>query len=223
MRPYYQDELVTLYHGDSADILPDLPEFDLLLTDPPYGIGEHYGNRSGPKCSSRLAEYLVEGWNEYVPHDVIAAAVEKCRRWMVFGLPYVHVPGSSCLFVWDKCNCCRGQLSTHVGIACGPRESFGIAADWVRASPAEVTSRDGLRVHPTQVPLSVMDGCIGFATKRKTGEAGGPPASILEPFAGSGSSLVAAKAAGIPSTGIEREEQYCEAIVERLRQGVLFA
>ena len=71
----------------------------------------------------------------------------------------------------------------------------------------------GEHLHPTQKPLALMRWCLSFAPDAKT---------ILDPFMGSGTTLVAAKREGRQATGIELEERYCEAAVKRLRQGVLF-
>jgi DNA modification methylase len=83
-------------------------------------------------------------------------------------------------------------------------------------SPFQPGGQDVERVHPTQKPLALMKWCIT--------QAGGAEkiTSILDPFMGSGTTLVAAKAFGIPAIGIEREEAYCEIAAKRLAQEVLF-
>ena len=65
MKPYYQDKSCTIYHGDCREILPSLPKVDLVLTDPPYGIGEH-----GGKCRTRgiaIPNHKNMGWDKEPP------------------------------------------------------------------------------------------------------------------------------------------------------------
>ena len=77
----------------------------------------------------------------------------------------------------------------------------------------EIRNPDGKRQHPTQKPLSLMCWCLSFAKDAET---------ILDPFAGSGTTLVAAKLEGRKAIGIEINERYCEIAASRLAQGVLF-
>jgi DNA modification methylase len=70
------------------------------------------------------------------------------------------------------------------------------------------------RVHPTQKPVSLMNWCLGFFPKAQT---------VIDPFMGSGTTLVAAKASGRRAVGIELVEKYCEIAAQRLAQEVLFA
>jgi DNA modification methylase len=72
---------------------------------------------------------------------------------------------------------------------------------------------DDIRVHPTQKPLALMKWCLNLLPEDVK--------SVLDPFAGSGTTLVAAKALGIKAIGVEREEKYCQKIVDRLRQEII--
>ena len=59
MRPYYQDDAVTIYHGDCREILPELPKVDLVLTDPPYGIGDSTSEKNNYVSYSDTPENLL--------------------------------------------------------------------------------------------------------------------------------------------------------------------
>lgn len=82
--PYYSDEMVTIYHADCMDVLPQLGRFDLLLTDPPYGIG-----RSGQSLSvcanakhNRKA-HADYGWDTEAPD--IRPFIDNCQHAVVWG------------------------------------------------------------------------------------------------------------------------------------------
>lgn len=215
-RPYYQDAHVTIYHADCRVILPLLDTFDLLLTDPPYGIGE-----SAKKANTRgrgsaltkgriyLKDYGDADWDrEPVPEWLMTLARSLCRKQIIFGGNYYALPPSACWLVWDK-------------------ENTGDFADgemaWTNLEKAMRIKRhmwNGMlrkggedRWHPTQKPLDVMQWALGHA--------GDDVRTVLDPWMGSGTTLRAAKDAGKRAVGIEREERYCEGAAKRMLQEVL--
>lgn len=210
MKPYYEDGRVVIYHGRCEDVLP-LVRADLLLTDPPYGIGRDGCRESTGSHGGRKA-YDFKGWDGETPgaeaFRLMFAATEHQIIWGANYFPQ-HLPPSMGWLVWDK-----GQR-----IAGSDAElAFG---SWERALRVFIKNRvaiaqDGA-VHPTQKPLALMQWCIRQADERT----GGPVASVLDPYMGSGTTLVAAKNLGRTAIGIEREESYCEAAATRLSQGVL--
>jgi site-specific DNA-methyltransferase (adenine-specific) len=178
---------VTIYHGDSREILPLLGRFDLLLTDPPYGIGFA---ASPSKWSRDNIKRGKEGWDDTVPE--IAPFVEACKKSMVWGGNHFDLPPSRGWLAWVKekglpsygdCELCW----TNVEMPC--RHMFHRRCDAVK------------HAHPTQKPLALMQWCIGLAGEVQT---------ILDPFAGSGTTGEAAKLMGKRAVLIEREERYCE-------------
>ena len=214
MNPYYQDDQVTLYCADCAVVLPNLLEHDLLLTDPPYGIGEsNEKNLSrdrirGPRRLSCLRDYGHFDWDQRpIEQWLIDQAIAKCKRAIVFGGNYYVLGPAKCWLIWDKEN--SGDFS--------PVELAWTNLDHshrlVRHMWNGMLRKNGeSRFHPTQKPLGVMSWAIGTA---------GNVFDVLDPFAGSGTTLLAAKLKGLKATGIEREERYCELICERLNQAVL--
>ena len=211
IKPYYQDEYVTLYCGDCAEILPHLPPVDLVLTDPPYGIGEAAGkNRSRGKIAGAV-DYGTDNWdNKPIPQEIIHKL--RLQPAIIFGGNYYSMPASSCWLVWDK-HITRDFADCELAWTNLPGAIRKIDYLWNGC----MKKRPEQRWHPTQKPLAVMSWCISQAeTKLKR-----QIETILDPFAGSGTTLLAAKNRGKKSIGIEREEKYCKVIVERLRQGVL--
>jgi DNA modification methylase len=203
---YYEDSLVTIYHGDCREVLPTLGRFDLCLTDPPYGIGRDGQVQSSGKHGGRKG-YAFGGWDSQRPSretfNVIIAAADAHIIW---GGNYFadYLPASPRWLVWDK-----GQRIN---------QSDGELA-WTSMQGAlriytlnrAVLMRDGA-VHPTQKPQELMTWCLGFAPDAKT---------ILDPFMGSGSTLRSAKNLGLRATGIEQEERFCEIAAQRMSQEVL--
>lgn len=206
--PYYQDESVTIFHADCRDILPHLPKVDLVLTDPPYGIGYVHGAETGRRTTaSRFNNMPIIGDDR--PFDPSA--------WLAFSLVILwganhyanKLPNSKGWLCWDKRD---GSVVNDQSDCEFAWTSFLTSArlyhhtwDGFRRGPEQGIPR----VHPTQKPIALMKWCLGFAPDSQT---------ILDPFMGSGTTLVAAQSLGRKSIGIEIEERYCQIAVERLRQ-----
>ena len=205
MIPYYQDDLVTIYHGDCREWMP---ESDVIVTDPPYGIAAVH--RNGKTGGRGLAENRV-----YIPvHDDdkpmdMAWLIAKPGRKVIFGADHFEHPIGR-LLVWDKRD---GLASNNFADAEVAWDSEPGTVRLYRHRQMGMLS-DGMgdigRVHPTQKPEAVMRWLLGMTT-----------GTILDPFMGSGSTLVAAKSLGRKSIGIEIEERYCEIAAQRCSQEVL--
>ena len=202
MQPYYDHAGITIYHGDCRDIVPQLGRFDLLLTDPPYGIGEHGGKartRGNPNPN-----HVCGGWDNERPDKATLDMVRSCATvQMIFGGNYFAdvLPASRCWLYWRKL----------MGGDFADGELVWTSLD---AVVREFTkpNKGGGNQHPTQKPVSVMSWCIGLAGDVKT---------ILDPFAGSGTTGRAAKDLERKATLIEREEKYCEIAANRMTQETL--
>ena len=197
MTPYFQDDAVTIYHGDCREIVPQLGRFDLLLTDPPYGIGI---NKSHRLSVSR--GFGGETWDDEAP-DITPLLPVASKR-IVWGGNYFPLSPTRCFLVWDKQNDGRDFADCEMAWT-----DIDAVARIFRRRPMNM---DGGKVHPTQKPLALMLWCIGLA---------GDVQTILDPFAGSGTTGRAAKDLGKQATLIEREERYCEIAASRMAQEVL--
>ena len=205
-KPYYDRDGITIYHGDCKDILPELPKVDLVLTDPPYGIGKD-GQDAFIGVHGGRKSYDFMGWDKDTPsEDVLRICLGAGREHCFWGANYFSgvFPPSMGWLVWDK-----GQRI---------KQSDGELAYTSRNSALRIKTinraelmRDGA-AHPTQKPLKLMLWCIELFQGVTT---------ILDPFMGSGTTLVAAKQLYRKAIGIEVEEKYCEIAVKRLAQGVL--
>ena len=199
MKPYYQDNFVTVYHGDMREVLPTLGRFDLLLTDPPYGIGNRMqGGTWGAKA--KYADFRA--WDVAPEAELLTAIVALAEKAVVWGGNYFTLPPSRCWLVWDKQNAVPTMADCEFAWSNFDRPAKRMSL------PVGVHTFG----HPTEKPLSLFSWCIGLA---------GDVQTIFDPFAGSGTTGVAAKALGRKCVLIEREEKYCEIAAKRLRQEYL--
>ena len=216
LAPFYDRDGITIYNADCRKILPFLDRFDLLLTDPPYGIGADKNLRANKQHGKALApskDYGEPDWDiEPPPRWLLDAAQESATNAILWGGNYYGLPASSCWLVWDKENGDNGYADCELAWTNMPRAVRKFRWKWQGMLQERMGDRKEYRVHPTQKPLALMKWCCSLLPDAT---------SVLDPFMGSGTTLVAAKLLGLRAVGIEINRDYCEAAVERLRQGVL--
>jgi len=193
--------------ADCRDVLPWLPiGACVLVTDPPYGIGEAGGkNRTRSKLAP-ATDYGDDAWDdEPAPQATIDAAIRVCRWAIVFGGNYYALPPSSCWLVWDKVNGESDFADCELAWTNLPGAARRIVWQW----NGMLRRGRETRHHPTQKPVGVMQ----WAVERLPRDA---PNVILDPFAGSGTTGVAALRLGRRFIGIEREPRWAALSCERL-------
>lgn len=221
MVPYYEHKGITIYHGDCRDILPAMPSVDLVIADPPYTL-------------TMASNRKMKGWGDMMNSSLFYAEILRQGRRLtahrgggvwVFnswrGLPVLMRAAyeaewrmESCL-VWDKDwigpGGSRGLRPCYEMVLLFAHDRFRIN---------DRSTRDIVRVpwashkpsgHPTEKPVALLKFLIEASGARR----------VLDPFAGSGSTLVAAKQLGVEGIGIEIEEHYCSIGAERLSQEVM--
>ena len=202
MQPYYERDGITIYHGDCREVLPTLEPVDLVLTDPPYGVGRAAWDDALPLWwmddAARLAPVLgvMPGVPNLLrlPHEI----GRLTYRWTLAA----HIVNGMT----------RGAMGYGNWIPC-----LVYAADSVsifrQSSDAGrvVIGRDTKPDHPSPKPYEAMRWFVSSL----------PGGLILDPFMGSGTTLRAAKDLGRRAIGIEIEERYCEIAARRLEQQVL--
>lgn len=217
MQPYYHDDAagITIYHGDCRDVLPTVPACDVVITDPPYGIALDTNNRrfSGGTQGHRCGRSLGVGRgvpiiNDDRPFDP-TFLLSYGKHQIIWGWNNFpdRLPRGACL-VWLKRY--DEAFGTFLSDAETAWMSKGQGVYCRRDLSNNAVSRE--RQHPTQKPVSLMRWCMGFFPSAET---------ILDPFMGSGTTLVAAKHLGRRCIGIEIEERYCEIAALRLSQEVM--
>ena len=209
MKPYYQDEWVTIYHGDCREILPQLDvKVDLVLTDPPYGLGKLWQGGGGTSKSSwKYNPKEAQSWD--IPVDLVIELPNICSEVVIWGGNNYLLPTTRCWLIWDKLQpdtWTTGQAELAWTSFDRPIRVFRMAM-----SQRVHSIGRGMQCHPTQKPLELMSWC--FKWSQTTG-------LVLDPFMGSGTTLIAAKKLNRKSIGIEIEEKYCEIAAKRCSQGV---
>lgn len=211
MSLYYVDDQVTLHHGDCLETTAWL-EADTLITDPPYGMAFESSRIPGNRRP------IANDHDAAIRDDALELWGDKPA--CVFGTWRVERPKSTRqVLIWDKRGAGpgMGDLSTAFGTS---HEEIYLIGHWPKtaarrgsviateSSPSGLTTRIG---HPTPKPVGLMEVLLAAA----------PPGVIADPFAGSGSTLIAARNLGRKAIGVEIEERYCELIARRLDQMAL--
>jgi site-specific DNA-methyltransferase (adenine-specific) len=216
--PYYADALVTLYLGDCRELLPFV-RADVAVFDPPYGIAWsfHGGGRKGKMAGTRIHDG-IEGDADTSLRDAVLGMLPDLPA-AVFGSFQAPFPaGVRQVLIYRK-----SPDAGLVGSVTGFRrdaEPIFLVGPWPRRGALRssvLESHTGLQRlqavfdHPHAKPLDVLVPLLAMC----------PPGTILDPFVGSGSTLVAAKLCGRRAIGIEIEERYCEMAAQRCAQEVL--
>lgn len=213
--PYYVDDFVTLYHGDAVRILfaDDGTLADsVIVTDPPYGI-DYNTNAIRKKGNARS----IKGDRSTALRDFLLLWADEDQPALIFGSPRIEKPANTKgTLVWDKGGALgMGDLALPwkfdheevyvLGKGFTGRRDCGSV---VRVPP--VQSLD--RLHPNEKPVDLMTRLLVKCPADRL---------VLDPFCGSGATLVAAKRLGRRAVGIELDEKYCAATAQRLAQDVL--
>ncbi len=209
--PYYQDDFVTLFHGDCLEVTEWLSA-DVLVTDPPYG----QAYKSNMDRGSRTKWHdVIRGDETTKTRDSVIELWPTEKAAFIFGTWKTEKPkGTRQVVIWDKTPCgFMGDLeipfgNAHEEIYCvgrrgwtGEREASVIRAQMLMS--ADRNRPD----HPTPKPIGLMERLISKTV-----------GVIADPFAGSGATLIAARNLGRKAIGVELEEKYCELIATRLGQ-----
>lgn len=204
MTPFYQEAGITIYCADCRNVLPQLERVDLVLTDPPYGVGFQYLSHEDSMESWRSLMTTLVAW---IRGNAVMGILPSCQinqlEWIYRELApdwlicwYKGSPGHAAfvgfndwepLLIYGK----RHGLQMH---------------DYFYAQPELPNG------HPCPKPVKWASWLIGRTTD--------VDGLVLDPFMGSGTTLVAAKQLGRQAIGIEIEERYCEIAAKRLSQQV---
>ena len=196
--------------GDCLEIMPHLPKVDAVVTDPPYGVlsatGSAATRRSGGNHDNGRG---ICDWDISLTGEAVKAVLSAGDDAMIWGGCHMMLPATFGYLVWDKV--CEGLNFGEVEY-CWTTRVFAPRMFRFRAA-----GMDGGKVHPTQKPVAVMQWCLGFLPDADT---------ILDPFMGSGTTLVACAKLGRAGIGIELDPGYfeiaCKRVEDAYRQPDLF-
>ena len=243
MKPYYDAEGVTIYHGEALEVLGALrTTFDALVTDPPYSSGAQF---RGDRTASTVSKYVQSG--TLIDRPDFAGDNRDQRSYMAWCALWLSAalassrPGALCavftdwrqlptttdavqaggwvwrgIGVWDKTEGSRPRLgglrSQCEFVVWGTAGSLDESRNPVALPGVFRGTSPKDKEHIAEKPLDLVGWLVRLA---------GPGGVVLDPFMGSGTTLVAAKNSGRKAIGIEIEERYCEIAAKRLSQGVL--
>lgn len=183
--------------GDCLQVMPMLGKVDAVVTDPPYGLGKRMqGGTWGAKDHN--SGFLK--WDLSAP-DWLPEAIGKTPA-IVWGGNYLHFPPSRCWLIWNKVNAVPTMADFEQAWTNLDRPSKRMDLPVGRVEYG----------HPTQKPLALMEWCLGFLPNAKT---------ILDPFMGSGTTLVACQRMGRMGTGIELDPDYFQIACDRVHKAWL--
>lgn len=218
MKPYYQDQWVTIYHGDAMGVLSHSLNANCLITDPPYGLGELSGTTSKMRNKNNYESCFVddESYIEKVVIPTVNVSLSYCNgRGLI-------TPGVKCMFLYPRPRAVGGFFQPAAVGMCpwgfagynpvlfygkDPRDGKGQSSVMTK-----LTSHSIDFGHPCSKPLKAMEWMVTKGSLE--GE------TILDPFMGSGTTLRAAKDWNRKAIGIEIEEKYCEIAALRMSQEV---
>lgn len=234
MRPYYEDDAVTIYHGDCQELLPSL-KADLAFTSPPYNLGKQSGDFANMRDGylshdDNLAEEEYVAWQKEVlsllwkavaPSGAIFYNHKPLIRGGLALLPIRLMPAEVFLrqvIVWDR----RVGMNWSPGHFCPQHEWVMLLAhpDFSLASRGHSAAGDVWSL-PIDQNREDAHPCAFPTTLPTTAISATDAGTILDPFMGSGTTLRAAKDLGRKAIGIEIEERYCEIAAKRCAQEVL--
>lgn len=211
MKPYYDIGGVTIYLGDCREILPQLDPIELVVTDPPYNFGKDYGIHNDSMPPAEYEAWCAEWWGLLRrKRAVVFPGHGNVGMWYRISKPsaigcwYKPGNGASSIIGYEEW---EPWLYWHGGNK-GLLGGSSVIKQPLDTSGNEIAARAG---HPCPKPVSLMSKML---RKLRADE-------VMDPFMGAGSTLIAAKAAGIRAIGIEIEERFCELAVKRLAQETL--
>jgi len=196
----------TLYLGDCAEILPTLGQFDAVVTDPPYGIGEAKGRN---KTRGKLAVSKDYGDDDWDNEPLTKQAIDLMRnlsKWqIIFGGNYFELPPTKCWLIWDKENGATDFADAELAWTNLDKAVRLKRYMWHGMLRANKEPRGD---HPTQKPVGIMEWVINHLPAETQ--------TIIDPYMGSGTTGVACAKMGKLFVGIEREQKYFDVACKRI-------
>lgn len=208
-----------LYLGDCMEYMATCEDkaFELAIIDPPYGIGhaKRAGLQSGEQhgsAAARKRDYAVKDWDSAIPKpEYFSELFRVSQNQIIWGGNYIvsHLPPSSGWVFWDKDNGSTdfsdGELA-FTSFDCGLRK---YKYTWNGMLQGDMKNKE-YRIHPTQKPVALYKWLLSRYAK--------PGDRILDTHGGSGSSVVACIEMGYPIVWIEKDPDYYEAALDRIRR-----
>ena len=207
--PYWRspDGKHVLYHADCLTLIHRLGKFDAVVTDPPYGIGEAAGKNKSRGNLAVAKDYGDHSWDNIpVSENLMRKVVSSSKKAIIFGGNYYNLGPTKCYLVWDKENGENDFADCELAWTNLDKAVRRIRHMWNGMLRKDQEPRGD---HPTQKPVGVMLWCLKQLPQEST--------TIIDPFAGSGTTGVASIRLGFKFVGIERVDAYCKAAARRMQ------
>jgi DNA modification methylase len=244
MKPYYESDNITIYHGDCREILPELAPVDLVLTSPPYNISskKNLGYHPKTKIGNNYYNEYKDNINQIQYMDMIIAAIESCllkSRYVFWNMQYIvstkdvihkifsYFDGNiKDIFIWQK-----QAVAQQIAMQGSPIMANGFEFVFLLGeNKSKVFSYSNFPSNGYVPNIKTWYKKESFKEHHATfpiamcnyfiGYFTKDKDVVLDPFMGVGTTLFAAKQLGRKAIGIEIEEKYCEIAVKRLSQSV---
>jgi len=207
-------EVDRIIEGDCLIEMKQFPDkyFDLVLTDPPYGIGitdrSTVGGTNSKTKLAKMHEYGKGSWDNAVPSpEVFTEIFRVSKNQIIFGGNYFDLGPTPCYIIWDKDNEASPFADCELAWTSFKSAVRKFKYRWNGMLQEDMKHKEK-RYHPTQKPVKLFMQIIEKYSQ--------PGDKILDPFLGSGTTMIAAQKTGRSCTGIEREAAYCEIARKRL-------
>lgn len=194
MKPYYKNSKVTIYNGNSLELLPEIENIASIITDPPYGLNK---KMSGGTWGVKYGHGDMIEWDYLLEAEHIELLLKTGNEQIIWGANHYAMPPSRCWIVWVKPF--MPTLST-------------VELAWTSLdAPAKHIhgNRMSSKYHPTQKPLRVMEFCLEMSKEKDL---------VCDPFLGSGTTAVACMKKKRNCIGIDLSEKYCEIAAKRCEE-----
>jgi len=228
-----EEYLNKVIHGDCLSVMKKLPDncIDLVLTDPPYGIGESRkdnasrGKQRGGLKNNALGcsrDYPKKEWDNKIPTKEMSDEIKRIsKHQIIWGGNYFveYLENSPCWIVWDKDNGKNDFADCELAWTNYKTAVRKFKWRWHGMLQEDMKNKD-IRQHPTQKPVELMVWCLENYLMKKWDKDRRP--IVFDGFAGSGTTAVACKKCGCDYILVEKEKDYCDIIHKRLAQETLF-
>jgi len=215
MKPYYEQDGITIYNGDCRDIMKCLAPIQFAFADPPYNVGKEYGGHNDSMNPEEYTSFCKEWFcllQDIAPCIAITPGMVSVPMWLA------DIQRTHFLIAWTKQNnCSRNYIGKTSGFQTWePILVYGKASKCILRDSVDcpISVQVEASGHPCPKPVRLLSWVVESFTA--------PQDTILDPFLGSGTTLVSAKRAGRKAIGIEINSKYCDMAIARLSQTELF-
>jgi DNA modification methylase len=244
MKPYYQDDVCTIYHGDCMEIMKELAPVDLVVTSPPYNLNKRYSGGGNTEICEKMQRKYADWYADDMPEDeyrewqksVITMMLSICNgsvfynhkiRYAWHGRNTYRTP-SNCYHPWDivKDFPVWAEVIWEMCAPDKPNHRYKLQHEFIYqiGKPVVTRGKSGYGAGIWKIPSDSTGHVCSFPIEipsRCIQDCTDEGGQVLDPFMGSGTTLRAAKDLGRKSIGIELDEEYCELAAGRLSQEVL--